>query len=438
MTTTTTEAAEALEPGAPDGDEPKAEAPRRPRRQWSKTRVIVPFAVFLALVIVTIVAVSIETPSPSDPEYLNPAATGADGSSVLAERLRAQGVAVDVVTGVDAALQAANAPDTTLFVPAPDYLRFDQVLQFADLPRETRVVLVRPGALSLSGMTGLTVTESRIATGTVEPACNLPVPAAAGNAEVFRDRYGYGDDTFSDPGAPAPTSCYRGSLVSVPAGPYMPGVTLVGAPDPFTNGRIDAAGNSALAVGLLSGTKHLVWLDRHAPEPKPKSTNKGKTTPYDPPPASSPDNPLYKAFPAWMWAALIGLLTVFVLAALARGRRIGPPAAEPLPVQVPAAETVYGRARLYRRGESREAAMRAMREGALSRLLPAVGLSAKAEPAQVVATVAARSGWDPQRVRTVLYGPEPVGDQDLLDSIHALDSLEYAVLGDRYHERHHT
>ncbi|MEV0648983.1 DUF4350 domain-containing protein [Phytomonospora sp. NPDC050363] len=407
------------------------------KTRWRAWRLLTPYLVAVALVILTIVAVSVESPDTGDAEYLSPTATGDFGGSVLAGRLAEQGVEVRTVTDADEAVELAARPGSVLFIPAVDYLRGDQLAELASLPPDTRIVLVKPGQLRLTMLTGLTVAETRLATGLADPGCTLAEAAAAGPAEVFSDRYTTPRPPEGEQKVAIGMPCYGGSLTAIPASEVMPETIVVGAADPFTNGRINAAGNSALAVGLLSAGSHLVWLDLHATEPlPPQETVEQEQEPYEPPPASSPENPLYKAFPSWVWAMLIGLLALFALAAMARGRRLGPPVVEPLPVQVPAAETVYGRARLYRRGASREAALQAMRDGALSRMLPVVGLSSKSDRSQVVSTVAARAGWDDQQVRNVLFGPEPGSDQDLLNSIHALDTLENAVLGERPHERH--
>src|SRR5262249_60276151 len=46
-------------------------------------------------------------------------------------------------------------------------------------------------------------------------------------------------------------------------------LTVIGASDAFRNDRITEHGNAALAGGLLTGTRRLVWLDVHRLEPRP-------------------------------------------------------------------------------------------------------------------------------------------------------------------------
>ena len=138
------------------------------------------------------------------------------------------------------------------------------------------------------------------------------------------------------------------------------------------------------------------------------------------------------AVPPWVWPAALQLLFAGLLVALWRGRRLGPPVPEPLPVVVRAAETVEGRARLYRRAGGRGRAGAALRSGALARLLPRLGIDpgAGGEPAaaEVVAAVAARSGRRDAEVHAVLFGPPPVNDAGLVQLAETLDSIVRSTL----------
>jgi hypothetical protein len=139
---------------------------------------------------------------------------------------------------------------------------------------------------------------------------------------------------------------------------------------------------------------------------------------------------LWSAFPPWAWALAAQLLLAAVGLALWRARRLAVPVAEPLPVVVRSAETVSGRGRLYHRAGARQAALDALRAGALARMQPALRsqLPPDATPAQVVAAVADRSGWPPEQVAAVLYGPAPTDDPGLTDAVTALDALARAVV----------
>jgi hypothetical protein len=124
---------------------------------------------------------------------------------------------------------------------------------------------------------------------------------------------------------------------------------------------------------------------------------------------------------------LIQLVIGIALLALWQARRLGPVVAEPLPVVVRAAETVEGRARLYRRANARDRAADTLRDAALARLVPMVGLPRGAEPAAVVSAVAARSGWPATEVSALLYGPAPGDDAALVRFADNLDRLEREV-----------
>jgi len=110
-----------------------------------------------------------------------------------------------------------------------------------------------------------------------------------------------------------------------------------------------------------------------------------------------------------------------------RGRRLGPPVVEPLPVVVRAAEAVEGRSRLYRRAQARDRAAEALRSGALARLVPRLGIDrargAEPPPEAIVAAVASRSGRPEAAVHAVLFGPPPSDDAGLVALADSLDSI---------------
>jgi hypothetical protein len=105
------------------------------------------------------------------------------------------------------------------------------------------------------------------------------------------------------------------------------------------------------------------------------------------------------------------LLTVLALA-LARGRRLGGPVTEPLPIEVKGAETAIGRGNLYRRARARGPALETLRFEARRRIGVALGLPPKAERDQVLDAISARLGDDRTLLADILYGPEPENDQE--------------------------
>jgi hypothetical protein len=94
---------------------------------------------------------------------------------------------------------------------------------------------------------------------------------------------------------------------------------------------------------------------------------------------------------------------------------------------VRASETVEGRGKLYRSRRASDRAADALRTATLQRLLPRLGLKPNAEQAAIVATIAQRSGQDPNHVGHALFGPPPATDDDLVNLANALDNIERQV-----------
>jgi hypothetical protein len=149
-------------------------------------------------------------------------------------------------------------------------------------------------------------------------------------------------------------------------------------------------------------------------------------------------DPLLAAFPEQLWVALLLVAAAAVVLALARGRRLGPPVAEPLPVLVPAAEAVLGRGRLYRRIRARAASMATLRSAAIARLARVVDpLTPSPERALAtpgpardafIGTVASRAGVDAATTELILFGPAPERDDELVRAAATLDALVAAFL----------
>ncbi|MGR6317391.1 DUF4350 domain-containing protein [Micromonospora soli] len=417
-------------------DRPRPAAPARPGRR--RHRVLIPLGLAGLLIVATLVCHAVDQPDPADRGFLSPVATGDDGGSRLAEALRGQGVTVRRESDTLRALAAAGPGPTTLFVPAPELLRPATVAALTDeLPSGSRLVLVDPSRRVLEGL-GLPLlpAERRWATRVTAPdadgrPCPLAEATRAGTAAADRQRY-------AARGSGTAGRCYAGGLVRVP---WRVEVVVIGASDPFRNDRIDEWGNRALATGLLGGPRPLVWLDLPGPAPGPswsptpadggpheRTGGSGGTRQDRAEAPSSWDNPLWDAFPAWFWAMLVQLALAGLLVVLWRARRLGPPVAEPLPVTVRSAETVLGRARLYRRAGARATVAETLRTAARDRLLPRLNLPPDTPPTEVTARVAAHTGADPDRVAELLHGAAPTTDRELLELARDLDTLTRTVV----------
>jgi hypothetical protein len=436
--------------------------PATPRsRRW--LRLVVPPLAVVLVVLTGLVVYQWEQPDEDDPAYLSPASTQAIGASTLAERVRAAGVTITRVGGTADAFRPEHRGDVTVLLTTPQFVHPDYLRRLALLPASTHVVLVEPNRQTvLRGQLPIGGTDRALAAAVSAPGCDHPAAAGAGPAGVRRTRYGP-----IDPAAERQLArCYDDSLVVFSRG--WTTMAIAGSADPFRNDRIGEHGNAKLAVGLLTTRPRLVWVDLHHREAPPKpeenpnlvptapaSTGAPGRTPTretarptapatgsgrgqgSPQPQSSeggqgqaaedPPNPLWHAFPAWVYVVATLLLIVFLLYALARARRMGGPVVEPLPVVVRAGETVAGRGRLYQRAKAREESLTTLRSAALSRMARLLRLEPGTDRETIVATVAASSGWPPDTVRDTLYGAPPEDDDSLVVAAVQLEGLVEAV-----------
>jgi hypothetical protein len=333
-----------------------------------------------------------------DPDSVDPG-----GTRALATLLGGHGVDVQRAGDTDRVFREAaesGPAGLTVVVPFPELLAPRTLARLADLPRRVRVLLVQPDPFTLDALdTGVQV-EEPAAKPPGGPGCALPAARVAGPADVDGWRYAAPDGA---------TSCYDGGLVVTRTGPQ---IVYLGSAEPLTNDRLDERGNAALALGLLTESPRLLWLTMAAPE-------------LD---SSGADNGLLAVLPGWVLPAAVLLLVAGAAAALWQGRRLGAPVAEPLPVIVRSAETVEGRARLYRRSRARDRAVAALRGGALSRLLPTLGLGREPGRQALVEAVAERSGVPAADVDALLHGPVPPDDARLVAVADGLDRLVAATL----------
>lgn len=372
------------------------------RRLW---RLLVPFLPVLALLAITLTAHAVEEPDPDEPAYLSPTGEGPDGARRLAELLRAEGVTIRTVTGSADALRAVDTAGhpVTLFVPAPQFLHRTRLAELAALAEGTRVVLVEPGRDEVGpALDSVGVVRRRWAAA-VRPRGADCALTTADRAAALRNVYA---PLWQ---APAPVQiCFDGGLARVreSGGPEF---VLVGSADPFRAARIDEHGNARLAVDLLSTHRTVVWLDLHEKEPPPPR----QRTPVNGERPRLEAEPDPDPYPDWLFWVVLTLLAATLAVALARGRRLGPPAVEPLPVEVPGAETALGRGRLYRRAKARGPALETLRADARRRVAAAVGLPPATGPEELLPVLHARTGLDQALLGGLLFGSEPETDEEL-------------------------
>ncbi|TQF05188.1 DUF4350 domain-containing protein [Kitasatospora acidiphila] len=384
------------------------------RQLWLRTRWFLAGGAGLLLAGLLVAGLGDNTSYPS----LDPRSPDADGTRAAVQLLRQRGVTV-TTTGNPADLAAADAPSggDTVVVPLPDLLTADQ-LDALGRAGHRRLVLVSPGPVALGhlapGVQALGTTDDPLALGSAgtDADCTLAEAERAGHAEGGGRLYQAG---------PGTTACYPRSghptLVRTTGGSGGE-VIVIGSGRFLTNQRLAQDGNAALALGLLGSQPRLTWY-------LPDYSAAAATAPQG-------QKSFTQLIPAgWHWAFL-QLAIAAGLAALWRGRRLGPVVSENLPVVVRASETTEGRARLYQLGKARGRAADALRRAARRRLAPVLAVPlVHGEPSgdALLAALTARlgEGRTPGELTALLYGPPPTDDDALLRLADDLDALERQV-----------
>jgi hypothetical protein len=426
---------------------------RRRSRRW--LRAVLPPAVVLILIVFTITVHVLQQADPTDKSFLSPTSTAGDGAGQLADLLAAHGITVDRQTTTPNAIAAVGSgAAATVLVTTPGLVYGDYLHELRSLPSGTRVVLVAPDARALS-YAGLGAKLAGPRWTAAAPAAGCSADFAAGPAAVLRWRYTWAYDEQA--------RCYDGGVVEMTADDTT--ITLVGAADAFRNDRSGEHANQAFAVGLLSRSPRVVWLDLHEHEqPPPVINGRGPhtRTAQPVPPGSGPGsgsgdqggngdggqnqnggsgndqgdggggNPtagsaLGRAFPPAVWATILLLALAAIALAAASARRLGAPVPEPLPVRVRAAETVYGLGGLYRRARARDTSLATLQGAAVRRLADHFDLPPDSTTADVAERAAAYTGLPIEEVRAVLGAAAEDTDRDLAAAATAVQNLVRAV-----------
>lgn len=377
------------------------------RQRWRRYRVIVGVAAFGVAAAIVVAVVS----SGANNDDLDPRSFQPTGTHALAALLGQRGVSVVTETSVASAVAQATT-STTLVVSHPE--RLDDVALSRVAATSADLVVLEAGPLELGGLDlgvepGGDASDDPAAS--VQPACSLPAAVAAGSITT-----GYYAYRTPDSGV----GCYPlvDGYAVVTFNRDGRDITLIGDGTPFTNGKIADDGNAALALGLLSVQPKVVWL-----APATVGASAGSTD----------HSTLTELLPARLKWAVLQLAIAVILLGLWRGRRLGRLVPEALPVVVRQAETVVGRARLYRRAQARGQAASALRSATRSTLASRLGVLRGAAPssekAQLVDAVSVRVGRDAREIEALLYGPAPGDDPELVSLAQRLADLEREVTG---------
>ena len=362
------------------------------RLRRHRTALLMTVAVLGALAVAALTA-----REPATSGDLDPGNPSVEGGRAVAEVLRDRGVDVTVVRDA-AALEAQTVDEaSTVVVTSAELLGQSTARRLADHATDGRLVVVEPAPGATAAL-GLDAAPASAVPATPVPAgCDDPDLAGL-VLEVDRAL------TYDAPG------CFPvddGSLVARPA----PGVTLLGAGDALRNDQVLRGDNAAAALRLLGQEPLLVW---YVPDVSDLIGDDGVS--------------LATLLPAWVRPALL-LVTLAALALVAwRGRRLGPLAVEPLPVEVKSLETTRSRGRLYHRAGDREHAAATLRRATRRRLAGRLAVPV-ADEAALLAHLAARLDRPVAGLADLLGAgaPTPARDHDLITLAADLAALEEEV-----------
>ncbi|MEV7896116.1 DUF4350 domain-containing protein [Streptomyces cyaneofuscatus] len=405
---------------------PTSTAPT-PHQVWKRARGLLIALLILVIAGVTFAAVR----SGTNYGHLDPRSADAKGSRAAAELLKARGISVTVATTLDEATTAAG-PDTTLLVTGPNLLTPTQQrrLHEATSASTGRTVLIAPGPAAASRLSPGVRTEPHRPVAPLPPSCAFPAARSAGTADMGGVRYTAADSTA--------TACYPsdGSPSLLILKHRGDGDTvLLGSPDFLRNERLDQQGNASLALQLLGSRPHLVWYLPSLADPSATSddgspdNNNDSDSDSNGGEASGEESDFLDLIPSgWLWGTL-QLTLAAVLAAIWRGRRLGPLVVERLPVSIRASESAEGRAGLYRKANARERAAESLRSAARNRIARLAGVTAReAHTSDVLLpAVSARTTTTGDDLSTLLFGPAPADDAALVLLAEHLDALEREV-----------
>lgn len=362
-------------------------------------------AAILLLVIAFISLGAVGSAAPRDP--LASDSPTPVGAGAVAEVLRQQGVTVIAASNLGEARGAVDDPAaTTVLIYDPQaILTTSQVTQAADL--SDRVVLIDPDFGALDRLAP-TVAQAGVVDEVVSADCEVGalqrVSTVTGGGEGYR--------LLEED--PTVTGCLGSgdgvvSLVEIDRGAEGT-LTIVGTTDALSNQFVIDEDNAAYALTLLGAEPTLVW---YIPTFEDLPAGEGES--------------ISDLSPPWVLPLAWTVGLVALVAALWRGRRLGPLVFENLPVIVRSSETMLGRARLYEKSVARLRALDALRVGTVQRLATVCGLPRTATVDEVIAAVAGVTGRGGPDIRDLLLDREPTTDRELVSLSDDLLTLEADV-----------
>lgn len=374
-------------------------AAARPR---GRVRSVLGWLLIAVLVLgVALVTWQIAATSPAARGALDPEGNDESGALALAEILRDQGIEITVARSRADAIAAIDE-DTTLAMANPFSLSDDAVTELTDAADEVVFLSTSARLLRL-----LDIGDDAAAFGGQPRTAGCDLPELARVGAIAPDRL------FD--AAPGVTSCFaddEGAAALLIDERDGGRTAVIEGSALFGNAYLAEQGNAALGLALLAQTEHVVW---YVPSYADSDLE-----------GQSPET-LGDRTPEWVTPAILLLLAAGIVATIWRGQRFGPLVAETLPVTVRASETMHGRARLTAKVADAEHAAESLRTGALRRLAVRLGLSPRADGAEVADAAADRLRVPRGSLHALLVGAPPTTDTDLIEFARRLAELEAAV-----------
>ena len=370
----------------------------------------------LAALFAVIVALSIVRRSDADEILLSANNPGPDGARATAEVLRSRGVDVRQETTLGGA-RITDPGETTLAVVLPSTLADYQIESILSYPGEIVFVGVSPDLLAAIDprLEWYETGESTLRT----PGCDDPDAIAA-------ERITSDGTEVAAPGIPGASVCFPGEGEG---GPYVSldvdgrRITLLANATLPMNDHLTEFGNAALTFRTLGRHPNLVWYLGSYYD----SSTLTYTGSADPDSGAGAEVSAADILPPGTGDAVYALVLAVFVAAIWRGRRMGPLVTESLPVVVPSSETTRGRARLYRRARAYGRAAASLRAAAAERMGRRLGVPRGGDAPSLVRAVAHATGRDPMAIEQLVFGAPPGDERAMMILVQELDTLERQV-----------
>lgn len=326
---------------------------------------------------------------------LDPDNVGRSGSRALVRVLEGQGVRVTTARSTNELLAARIDRDTTVVVARPDHV--------TDQARErTRQALAGAGSVLWLG--------PRKEVGGITPVTDPGDPGPDCNESLLRglrppersQRYEFGDQW---------RTCWstRNERAQVAAYARTGNTVVIGNAAFVSNAAITEADHAAIALRLAGQHSRVVWWMPDAQEIVPGS-----------------GEDLAQRGPAPFEPTVALLIVALGVLAVARGRRLGRLAREPMPVIVRADETTRSRGRFYQHARDLPHTLAQLQAGTRRRLARRLGLPTTVDRHTLVEAIAARTDGDPRQIDALLHEP-PATPDELLARAQQLAQLEREV-----------